>query len=92
MQLTKDDVLLYYGYKDSPYKHNPKKVLDFSKFQQVVDFIDRHPYPVNLIWDAKNVYDLWMKYYELENLEDDDQLDGIYQRWLFKYCFKDGLK
>lgn len=84
MQLTKDDIKTI-SFRDVKY-------LDFSKFQQVVDFIEKHPWSETLKKDNPELYKKWMEYFEKENLEDDDQIQGIYLRWLFNYCFVDGLK
>lgn len=91
MQLRKDDVKT-----EQEIKHGSMYIgeafLNFSKFQQVVDFYDTHQLPWTLKKDESEWFVEWKEYYEKKNLEDDDTLKAHYLYWLHNKCFKDGLK
>ena len=84
MQLTKSDFEQCETDKIGEYKVG----LNFSKFQQVVEFYEKYRNDYDnidgmelLLKEQKDIYKIWLYY------EDDD-----YNKWLFNYCFKDGLK
>jgi hypothetical protein len=89
MQLTKGDVLESGTYRPSLHR----AVLDYSKFQQVVEFYDANQTPKILRKNNPEICEKWLKYYYDENnLGDDDKMNEIYLQWLFRHCFQDGLK
>jgi hypothetical protein len=91
MQLTKDDGWIPRGY------HN-RKVLDFSKFQQVVEFYEKYKDKEYLLKnDYPKLYKKWWKVYIKSNKSAycppaSTVIQRNYYDWLFNFCFKDGLK
>jgi len=93
MQLTKDDVKtgskIFQEIADNDAnigdEISKQKHLDFSKFQQVVEFYEKYKNDnVGLENDYPETYKLFPFLYSHD--EDD------YKDWLFKYCFVEGLK
>lgn len=80
MQLTKDDVDIH---RDV---YNPKSVnreyLDYSKFQQVVEFYEKY----------KNERFAFKEKYPEEYKEFESSRYSFFDLWLFSYCFKLGLQ
>lgn len=78
MRLEKDDVV---------YSKDEERAIDFSKFQQVVEFYEkygfysgREPIPQeSLKRDYPEIYKKWDR-------------NVSFEYWIFNYCFKDGLK
>ena len=82
MQLTKDDV--------SKDQEDGMKVIDLSKFQQVVEFYEKYK-DYTIDHEDKERVKL-MKLWNESKEWDEDPSTGGYTNWLFSYCFKDGLK
>jgi len=99
MQLTKDDVITEYEiFKlQAQDKTRPKdiKKLDYSKFQQVMEFYDIY---CDNHWELKKTnHEVWkkfLKYRKSQSLFErgETSLVNDWHYWLFNYCFKDGLK
>jgi len=89
MQLTKDDIKDYNRGEQS----FEEKVLDFSKFQQVVEFYGKYKDKPDLFEkEQKLLYDIWYKQY-CYWIQKQQPYNAIRLKdWLFSYCFKDGLK
>lgn len=96
MQLTKDDVKEFeYDVPNTYLIELKKKFLDYSKFQRVVEFYEKYKITVGqdnpgflLFIDEQP--ELYKKYNEERMKLSFGKLH--YNNWLFKYCFKDGLK
>jgi hypothetical protein len=93
MQLTKDDVKIDVEISAEYLYENKgmKKYLDFSKFQQVVEF-----YEENIIEDTEEEYSGALIMMMKKNPELFKKFSKQYKLswndWLFNYCFKQGLQ
>jgi hypothetical protein len=85
MQLTKDDVVTFVNDKGEKVS-----VIDFSKFQQVVEFYEKYKGNPMLFCKECDIYFMenTHEWYKLKQSIGNDEFDD----WLFSYCFKDGLK
>ena len=89
MQLTKDDIENTTIYRDGQIRKG--KGIDFSKFQQVVEFYEKYKKSsMKLYDDYPELFERYAK--ETKFTKDENKLYHEYQYWLFSYCFKDGLK
>ena len=91
MQLTKDDIIENDDYPDCSHF----KAINFSKFQQVVDFYKKYKESITKVGDGYIRFT--EKYNTIIDLPVDDdttetEFQLMWQDWLFNYCFKDGLK
>jgi len=93
-QLTKDDVSWEYD-EDIPVR----RVIDFSKFQEVVEFYDEYKYHEAMLRDQqKEAWNCWLKSFEFKiykaEIKNENHVvaEEWFIDWLFNYCFKDGLQ
>lgn len=90
MQLTKDDVKEHTDYND---KRKHFDVIDFSKFQQVVEFYEKYKEDKEGLMEKETkVFLIFIHQHTEGQYKTQEELDKGYSDWLFNYCFKDGLK
>ena len=111
MQLTKDDIktsqeirieindTIEAGELDCLELMLYRKQLDFSKFQQVVEFYKKYRYFEAMLRDQqKDAWSNWIKSNEFKIYKKEAEnknyvvAEQWYQDWLFNYCFVEGLK